>query len=182
MARKFFLDKRLSISESERQAASHRLCGGIFELEEFRSADTVLLFYPSRNEPDLLPLAQIALDMGKSVAFPISLTSTCTLAFRCVSSLDELSRGTYGIYEPSIDAPAPLLSEKTLCVVPALAFDGSGYRLGYGKGYYDRFLADFNGISVGAAYDGFLCPSLPTDRTDIPVDIIITETGVIRTK
>ena len=68
------------------------------------------------------------------------------------------------------------------CVVPALALDENGFRLGYGKGYYDRFLRDFAGTSVCALLNGFSCKVLPHDENDIPVNITIFETGVKKAK
>lgn len=179
-ARKFFLEKRLALTARRLAAASAALCEGIVSLKEFTDADTLLIFFPSRNEPDLLPLVRIALSLEKNVAFPISFPDTCTLEFRCVSDLSELKEGTYGIPEPCADAPTPPITNKTLCILPALAFDRQGFRLGYGKGYYDRFLSQFKGVSAGAVIDGFLCDQLPIEHTDIPTDIIITEIGVIR--
>jgi 5-formyltetrahydrofolate cyclo-ligase len=123
-----------------------------------------------------------ALKLKKSIAFPISLTDSLTLDFRTVSSLDELESGAYGIKEPREDSPKAILSERTLCVVPALAFDKQGFRLGYGKGYYDRFLKNFQGVSIGLCKDDFLADSLPTDKNDIPVDILITDTGAFERK
>ena len=71
-----------------------------------------------------------------------------------------------------------VITENTLCVVPALLFSRDGYRLGYGKGYYDRFLRSFNGTSVGLSYDELLCEYLPIDSHDISLNIIITESEV----
>ena len=182
IARKYFLEKRLSLSEESRSQSSRRLCEKIASLNEFQQADLILVYSPSRNEPDLTPLVEIAVQADKKVAFPISVTDECTLLFKEVSSTDELEIGTYGIPEPPITAPTPRITEKSLCIVPALAFDSEGFRIGYGKGYYDRFLSKFKGISVGAVFDDLICEKLPTDTTDIPVNIIITETGVTRIK
>ena len=120
--------------------------------------------------------------MDKRVAFPISQTDTCTLDFRFVNSIDELQTGAYGIFEPRENAAKATFTERTLCVVPALAVDKEGFRLGYGKGYYDRFLCDFKGLSACALLNGFSCESLPHDENDIPVNIIIFETGVVKAK
>lgn len=181
-ARKFFLEKRKSISADEMKQRSAALCEHICSLNEFKNADTVLLFAPTRNEPDLLGVAFAAWADGKEVAFPISRTADCTLDFRKVSSIDALELGAYGILEPSESAPSATVTERTLCIVPALAVDGDGFRLGYGKGYYDRFLKNFKGTSVCALPNGFSHKSLPHDENDIPVDITIFETGVQKAK
>lgn len=141
----------------------------------FLSANTLLLYYPIQGEPDLLPLAKTALSFGKRVAFPISDPQTCTLSFRLVSSLSELCAGAYGIFEPTADAPLAENDSLTLCVVPALSFDRFGFRLGYGKGFYDRFLAAFRGRSIGLIDSRLLTDTLPRDEYDKRVDLIITE-------
>ena len=179
-ARAYLRQKRSALTKEYLKQASDSLCGAIIALDEFKNSDTILLFYPLGNEPDLLKVMDSATRLGKKVAFPISFPETSTLEFHEVASLSKMSVGTYGIAEPPADAPIPPLTKNTLCIVPALAVDRRGYRIGYGKGYYDRFLACFDGISLCAVFDGFLCRSLPTEATDIPLDILITETGVIR--
>ncbi|MBP3370790.1 MAG: hypothetical protein J6L85_08565 [Clostridia bacterium] len=74
------------------------------------------------------------------------------------------------------------MSSNTICIVPALAIDRDGYRLGYGKGYYDRFLCDFEGVSIVPIHSSLVCERLPRNNTDIQVKIIVTETGAIRNK
>ena len=149
-------------------------------LKDYADADILLLYFPTRSEPDLTLLAHLALRDGKQVAFPISRTDSLTLDFRIVTSLDELEAGAYGIFEPRESAPRATLTERTLCVVPALAVDRDGYRLGYGKGYYDRFLSSFVGRSLVAIHSSLVCERLPRNDTDIPLNTIITETGAIR--
>ena len=181
-ARRFFIDKRKGLSSDELNQRSAGLCEHIISLKEFTRADTVLIFAPTRNEPDLSGVAHKAWELKKRVAFPISRTADCTLDFRAVNSMNELAVGAYGIFEPSENAAPATPTERTLCVVPALAVDKNGFRLGYGKGYYDRFLKNFKGTSVCALLSEFSCNSLPYDENDIPVDITIFETGVQKAK
>jgi 5-formyltetrahydrofolate cyclo-ligase len=88
-----------------------------------------------------------------------------------------LEAGTYGINEPTKASPRASFTKNTICIVPALAFDKKGFRLGYGKGYYDRFLNNFEGISIGVAFDRFICDALPINDTDIAVGSIIKSSG-----
>ena len=166
----------------DKQKYSDLLCNGIEALKEYKDADVILLYFPTRSEPDISPLADIARRDGKKIAFPISITKDCTLDFRFISSPDELEIGAYGIREPRADAERATLSDRTLCIVPALAVDTDGYRLGYGKGYYDRFLSTFEGNAVVAIHSSLVCERLPRNDTDIPIKTIITETGAIRLK
>ncbi len=180
--RRLLLKSRLSLSKEEKDAIDEKLCDAIISLNSFERCDTVLLFCSTKNEPDLSRVAKKAKALGKNVAFPISVTESCTLDFRLIGSLGELSLGAYGILEPSTSMPKAFFTPSTLCVVPALAFDRRGYRLGYGKGYYDRFLKDFTGTAIGAISSQFLLDTLPVNETDIAVDMIITETGVVHLK
>ena len=177
--RKEALALRASLSKEERDAHNGRICEAILQSDAFGACRTLLCYYPVRGEIDLTPVAEQALALGKQVAFPISHTEPLTLTFHLVCSLQELTEGAYRIPEPDGTAPAITDFTDTLCLVPALAFDRDGFRLGYGKGYYDRFLADFCGVAVGAVYTACLCDRLPRHDTDQYVDRIVTEKGEI---
>ena len=165
----------------DRAEYSARLCSGITMLKDYADADILLLYFPTRSEPDLTALAHLAWRDGKQAAFPISRTDSLTLDFRIVKSLDELSAGAYGIREPDESAPRANVTERTLCILPALAVDIDGYRLGYGKGYYDRFLLQNPHLKkIGLAYACQEVEAVPTEENDIPLDMVITENGVIR--
>ena len=181
-ARSLFASKRKSLSAIDLKKLSECLCAGICKTEEFKNADTVLLYSATRGEPDFSAVANVALSEGKNVAYPISQTESCTLDFRTVSSLSELWTGAYGISEPLTSAPNAVITEKTLCIVPALAVDKNGFRLGYGKGYYDRFLKNFAGYSLCAISSEHIVENIPKSDNDVPVNGIITETGVILKK
>ena len=94
--------------------------------------------------------------------------------------LEELESGSFGVREPSLAAPQYNmdLDGQALCLVPGLCFDNKGYRLGYGKGYYDRFLARFRGVTLGLCYNDFLQDCLPVGDYDLPVQQIATEDRV----
>ena len=147
----------------------------------YKFCKTIILFNSIGDEPYTLDIAQKALDDGKRVFFPKTYNGGIMKFFR-VNSLDELcDNGKFGIREPKEDAEE-YTAEGTaeLCLVPGLCFDKNGYRIGYGKGYYDRFLSSFKGISAGVTYTG--CRSeeaIPYEkRYDKCVDIIFTEKGV----
>lgn len=159
----------------DRADYSKQLCKNIAALDEYKKADTLLLYFPTKSEPDLTALVNVARSAGKKVAFPISETQSLTLDFRYVSDICELHEGSYGILEPEESAERAVLTQNTLCIVPALAVDLDGYRLGYGKGYYDRFLADFRGNAAVALHSSLVCKRLPRNDTDVPIKIIITE-------
>ncbi len=158
---------------------SREICEKCAALPEFQNADTVLLYFAKGSEADLAPLAEIGWKMGKTVGYPRCLDRE-SMEFFKVSDFSDLEKGYFGIMEPKIDAPLCSL-ENAVCFVPALSFDSFGYRLGYGGGYYDRFLARFSGCSVGIAYEECLAERLPREEFDKKTDYIITESRVKRT-
>ena len=155
------------------------LCKNILAQEVIRRAKTVLLFSPVKGEPDIMPITEALLSLGVQVAFPISHTDTLTLDFRYVSSQGELISGAYDIPEPPAHAKRVTNTDGAVCLVPALVYDRRGMRIGYGKGYYDRFLSGSRVLSVGVAYSELVTDTLPCEPTDVAVDMIITESGVI---
>ena len=174
-----FKNKRNEFSFDKREGLDNNLFEITVSSNEFKNAKIILAYYPIKNEPNVLKIAEAALLQGKKVAFPISDPLTCELKFKFVNNLSELVIGTYKIPEPSADNQAYCGESHALCIVPALAFDKKGYRIGYGKGYYDRFLSSFKGVSAGLCYDDFLCDSLPIEETDRKVNMIITNKEVI---
>ncbi len=168
---------RKSLSSESRMLLDSALFANTISLPCFQNSDTVLMYYPVQGEPNILSIARHALQMNKKVAFPISHTNSYTMSFHLISDIDDLRIGAYSILEPPISAPTVCDFSKALCIVPALAFDMFGHRLGYGKGYYDRFLSEFNGTSIGLTYSFFLMDLLPHGEKDLPVNLIITEKG-----
>lgn len=177
--RRQILEERRALPPEEKRALDASLCVALTSLPEWENCRLLLCYSPVRGEIDLLPIARQALLCGKQVAFPISHTDRYALSFHPVESLDELTAGAYGIPEPPASREAITDFSGALCLVPALAFDRDGYRLGYGKGYYDRFLSEFCGISLGLVYTRFLRDRLPRAETDRAVNRILTEKGAL---
>lgn len=121
---------------------------------------------------DLLWLAEKLLAEGKQVAFPR--TEGETMEFYPVTSLKGFQKGAFGIMEPVGDCP--LKEEKPLILVPGLGFDRKCCRIGYGKGFYDRYFARFPASrKVGVAYNIQIAEKIPRDIYDVPMDVVITE-------
>ncbi len=179
--RQEMLKKRLSVPSGEKEAADKLICKRLISLTSFRFADVILLYSPIKGEPDITEAVEHAVKLGKKIAYPECSPETSTMVFRIVSSPNELIKGAYGIPEPPSDAeiyiPSP--EKNDIIIVPAVCFDRHGYRIGYGKGYYDRFLTDFGGSAVGLTMSCLLKQSLPRGKYDKSVDVVITEKGVI---
>ncbi|MBO7310483.1 MAG: 5-formyltetrahydrofolate cyclo-ligase [Clostridia bacterium] len=172
-------NRRSALSDDAIKASSEKICENTLKQILDIGATNVLMFSPIKKEPDLDKLALRLLELGLGVFYPISHTDVLNLTFHKITSLGELKVSTYGIKEPPEDFAKYAGCPTTVCLVPALAFDSFGARIGYGKGYYDRFLSDFCGKSFGIVFHDLFLDKLPTDEHDIPVDLIITEQGVV---
>ncbi len=181
-ARAYFLALRKSFPTEYSAAASDSICRGIMNIIEEKSPSAVLLYAPVRGEVDVMPLAHKLWQSGQRVAFPVSHKEGFRLEFRVVTSKQELRCGAYGIPEPREDRPTVEDFRGALCVVPALAADRQGYRLGYGAGYYDRFLSRRDLLTVCPIYERLLVTELPRERTDATLHILQTENEVIYTR
>ena len=177
--RRFYLNIRKELSGEGRSLLDAALISNTVSQPCFEHADVVLCYYPVRGEPNILPLARRALELGKQVAFPICDPDSCTMTFHKITDLSQLVRGAYSIPEPSPSLPTVTDTSHALCIVPALSFDRGGYRLGYGKGYYDRYLSTFEGFAIGLLYSYFLSSRLPRNEFDRAVKLLITEGEVI---
>lgn len=179
--RQQILEKRILVPENEKIDADKRISSRFLNLASLRFAETILLYSPIKGEPDITEAAIEAVKRGKKIAYPKCDPETCTMNYYFVSSPDELVPGTYGISEPPENAEmyVPSPDKHDIIVVPAVCYDKSGFRIGYGRGYYDRYLSDFGGSSVGLSMHRFLQAKLPRGKYDKSVNIIITEKGVI---
>ena len=179
--RKACASVRDSIPMDEKSLLDAKIITAAGNMISFRHADIVLLYAPIKSEIDVMPIFELALSQGKRVAFPRCNIEERTMKFHFVSSMGDLESGAYGIREPKENLPVYDPEASTggaICFVPGLAFDVYGYRLGYGKGYYDKFMEVFRGSTIGVAYTSQILPSLPKGRFDKHCDALITEKGI----
>ena len=143
----------------------------------FRQAESLLAYYPIGSEPDIRPALERALRQGKQIYLPRCSPETRQMTFYPVQSMETLKPGAHGIPEPEASNQLCVVNCE-LCLVPGIAFDQAGFRLGYGGGYYDRFLAGHGGLkTIGICYELLLRASLPKDAFDIVVERVITTRG-----
>lgn len=139
---------------------------------EFRSAKTVLCYVSYNGEVDTLKLLSDILK-EKTLLVPYCIDDDGNMIAVKITSIDDLEKGMYGILEPK--NPLPFPKEKIdLVIVPGVAFSTDGYRLGYGKGYYDRFLSDITPYKLGVCKKELLLEKLPHDKYDIKMDDVLT--------
>ncbi len=179
--RSFIRQRRNLLTESEWKSLSKKIVENVKSfLNTLPYVESFLFFYPIKKEPDLILLAEELLKNGKTVAFPKINGKEITPIV--VNSVKELSPGKFGIPEPPSDFRRVLKSADVV-FVPGLAFDISGFRVGYGGGYYDRFLKSFTvKAKVGVCFSFQLFEKVPHNPFDIPVDYITTEKFWIRRK
>ena len=164
-----------------REERSRAIRRQVLALPEYRRARRLLLYLSQGSEVDTWPLLDRALAQGRAVYAPRCLDGQGNMAFFRVFSREELAPGRFGLWEP-LQERCPLLTEweGALCLVPGIAFDREGFRLGYGKGYYDCFLAAQPVRTVGLCFEALAFERLPRDGFDRPVCRLVTEAGDAR--
>jgi 5-formyltetrahydrofolate cyclo-ligase len=168
------------IPSHERRDLSREAAVRLLRQEQFQKAEFILGYLPLPDEVDLFGAFEWAWAAGKTVTLPRYVPESqnycAALANR---SIRAATTGAFGVVEPSPDSPAIPLNRLDFVLVPGLAFDRSGMRLGRGKGFYDRLLAEVNigtCIKCGVALDVQLVDSLPADTHDIAMNFILTPT------
>jgi 5-formyltetrahydrofolate cyclo-ligase len=177
--RKEMLALRKSLPAAGRRNADTAINGSLQALPQFKAAPLVAAYVSDGTEPDLSPCLEAVLKSGRRVCLPKSKGDD--YVFAEVGDLaDGLKEGLYGLKEPgdkSPEVPADDL-KSALWLVPGVAFDEGGGRLGRGKGVYDRLLVGGCGFSIGVFYEFQRCESLPMERHDFVLDMIVTERQV----
>ena len=178
---------RQAMALADRALADQRVAQKVACLLAWKSASIVLSYISVGEEVDTHALVRLAWRSGKTVAAPRVVTHTRRLQWYRIQDFNHLETQAFGIKQP-------LMSEKnridalsahaaSLALVPALAFDELGYRLGYGGGFYDVFLADFPGISIGLGRQAQMVDDFSAcgvrQACDVPVDLVVTEEGLL---
>jgi len=179
---------RNSQSAGDRQAADARLCSSLAALPELKKSGRLAAFYPAKGEPDLRPFLEKKYRHGTELCFPRhreNLYELAEIGNFAESGRDFEScfrRGRYGIPEPKQEFPC--LNAENVAnltwLVPGVAFDQHGHRLGRGGGIYDRLLKTRTGLKIGISYKCQIKPAVPVNTDDISVDLVVTETGTYR--
>jgi 5-formyltetrahydrofolate cyclo-ligase len=170
------------LSSEYRAAAAAQVVVSLASRPEWARASSVLLFAPLPDELDAWPLVELALMAGKTVALPAFVPETNSYAARqIVDGARDIVLGKFGVREPADACVEVPLNQLDLVLVPGLAFDARGGRLGRGKGFYDRLLAGVRGTKCGVAFDEQLVDAVPVGPHDIRLNCILTPTRWIET-
>lgn len=169
--RKKYLKIRRNINKYNKEKYDIQIFRKIIQLEEYKKSKMVLIYASLKDEVDTIELIKYSLNSGKVVAVP-----KCKgrrILFYRINSLEELEEGTFGVLEPN-NKDLIKKFENSICIVPGVAFDKENNRIGYGKGFYDRFLKSYNGVKIGLAYRECICDKIDSEINDIKMDKIIT--------
>ncbi|MBR1563432.1 MAG: 5-formyltetrahydrofolate cyclo-ligase [Ruminococcus sp.] len=172
---------RREMSPSERKQADRLITEAFLNSDEYRSCEMLLCFVSTGIEVSTREILTRAF-AEKTVLCPkcIGSPSEGIMRFYEAGSFSELEEGTMGILEPSEKCREVTEFENALCVLPGLCFDRRGYRLGFGGGYYDRFLAGFNGVKAGICYESCVCDELAHNEYDMKADMLFTDKCIYR--
>lgn len=166
--RRELIELRKAIPAEERRTADERIFGRLKPYLD--NAEAVFTYVSTRFETDTRRIIDYCFEKGIPVAAPVS--GDKEMKFFFIDGAEELAEGRFGILEPINRDNEATSDERSVCVVPALSADESGLRLGYGGGYYDRFLPRFRGTSIVISY-GALRREIPAEEHDIRADISI---------
>ncbi|MEH7124529.1 5-formyltetrahydrofolate cyclo-ligase [Bacillus sp. JJ1503] len=174
--RKKIIDRLSSINKPVYEQLSYQIANQLFQDKYWKEASTVGVTISKQPEVDTYQIIRKAWEQGKRIVVPKCLPKTREMVFRTLHRFDQLESVYYGLLEPiesETDEVSP--NEIDLIIVPGLAFTENGYRLGFGGGYYDRFLTKYNGHTLSLAFHDQIVSKLPVEDHDIPVSKIITD-------
>ena len=180
--RKKVLEKRSKLSKKDIIEYSEIIANKLYEMDYYKNAKRLMSFISFKDEIHTHEIIKTSISEGKSIVVPITFPERKELKVSEVLDFSELEIGFYDILTPKeefIRFVDP--STIDLILMPGVVFAKDGYRIGYGGGYYDRFLSklDKKVMKIALAFDLQIVDTVPTESFDIPVDIIITEKRVI---
>lgn len=180
--RKYMVNKRSRIPAKIRTEKSEIIMNKLRSLQVYNEAELILVYVSFRSEVETHSFINQALKDGKRIAVPMTISEGKQLIPCEISSLDELAPRTLGILEPDRNNIKEVSGKDIdLAVVPGLAFDSHGNRLGFGAGYYDRFLPSLrkDAAKIGVCFGEQLVEQLPVEAFDVPLDGVLTNLGII---
>jgi 5-formyltetrahydrofolate cyclo-ligase len=176
--RKALIEKRKQLPLKEVEELSVIINNRIKENFNLDEIEVLAFYYPFNQEVNVLPLIEALLNQNKIVVLP-KVTSKTTMSFYKIDSLNDVSRSQFGVYEPTTNQLVPQ-DEIEIMFIPGVGFNSKGYRLGYGAGYYDRYLINHAFNTVGVCFDFQITEEFEVDAHDIPLDFIISENRLLQ--
>lgn len=181
--RREYTQMREAMDQSEVERLSEKIIDTILKLPVFKRAETVMVYLNFKNEVDSLKMIEESYKAGKKVVIPYCEKETMEIIPSELNDIEtEIVKGKNGYLQTKKDCVKPVpLEDIDLIVVPGIAFDKRCYRLGFGAGYYDRFLRklNFEKPTIGLCYDFQIIHSIPIEGHDVPLDFVITEERIL---
>ena len=176
------MHERRRLSALEKSKAESTMLETLLSWRIFKKAGVIHTFISKPEEPDTRLIIEHCWSYGKKIAVPLVLKDTFDLFHSEIKSFDDLIPGLYGTQEPSPERRIKINPDSfDLVIVPGVAFDRQGGRLGHGKGYYDRFLELTSAFRLALAFDCQLLEKIPTEVHDVPMNAILSESGIVET-
>lgn len=176
--RQHFLNKRKALSAKDISRLSEQIITRLQGISEVTSAKDVHVYYPIRNEVDIKPFIEWLWQNDKKVVMPRTNFKNKEMDNYYIISFGQLEETKYGLFEPRVISPRHLGSTDII-IVPGVAFSEDKYRLGYGGGFYDRFLDNSRSIKIGVSFETQMSLTLPVEEHDRKLDLIVTEERII---
>ncbi|WP_246569805.1 5-formyltetrahydrofolate cyclo-ligase [Lentibacillus saliphilus] len=176
--REYALGLLKAMSPEEKSEIEKKIRENLFRTKQWRRAKTIGITVSQAIEWDTKAIIEAAWECNKVVCVPKCYATDKRMDFYQIDDFDQLEVVYFNLLEPNIDQTEQVLkTDIDLLIVPGLLFDLKGYRIGFGGGYYDRFLSDFNQETLSLLSTKQLKDELPTERYDLPVQHMITENG-----
>ncbi len=174
--RKLNKTKRLEMTREEVQIKSRAATKIFLQSNAYKKASSIMIYMPIQNEIDTDEIFKTALKDGKNIIFPVTKKEIVPYI---ATKQTKFKKGNFGVNEPCGAAKA-LPQSIDVVIVPGIAFDKTGARIGFGKGYYDVFLPKTKAVKIGLCYEFQLCRKIQTEKHDIKMDFVITEKEIIK--
>ncbi len=171
-----FRTYRENLDIEKKQLMDEKILKKILILNAYKLSGFVFTYVSKDIEVDTYELIKQCWKDNKKVAVPKCKPDTKAMDFYIINSFNDLEKATFGLLEPiTSKCEKPTGFSNSICIVPGFCFDNEGFRLGYGHGFYDRFLQNFQGTTIGVCYSDSIIAKLPHGRFDRPVDILLTD-------
>lgn len=180
--RKCILEFRNTLDKNYLDLLSDEIYKNLFSIDIFNNSSKFMLYSSFRNEVNTKKIIKKLLENNKEVYLPITIKEDKNIIPKRIFSLKDLKLGAYGILEPSIDSPSINPSLLDIVIVPGSVFDISGYRTGYGGGYYDKFLEKTDATRIGLSFSFQIVKSVFPEKHDKRMDFIVTEKNILKQK
>lgn len=164
--------KEIRKNIKNKEALDNKIFNKIIELKEYKESKMILIYVSLKDEVDTFKLIEHSLRIGKKVAVP-----KCegdNIVFYNINTLSDLQEGSFRILEPKTNEIINDFSD-SICIIPGIAFDKENNRIGYGRGFYDRFLEKYDGTKIGLTYAECICDRIDYEINDIKMDIVIAD-------